>query len=418
MSNIANCGKLTIMQPNIKTSEIPANAKNNPNVWVPNCTKAVLEWALDFSGKSVEELESQGMNVSAWLNYTENPTNEDLDKFAKTTYVGRVWLSLDAPPNKKLGVQDLRQWNGKFQTTPKGNVLDLLQECTMLKCWYIGHCEENDLGTVGPVRKYNIKQNPAEVAKDIVDQFAFPAYATDMNRYVELIEEQGILVMRSGVTQSNPNRPIYIEDLRGFALVDEYAPVIFVNTRDTANARKLALMHELAHILIGCPAVSNVSVSDKIDNKVESWCNKFATEALLPEDKFREVYEAGGNNRQKPFANLDALSKKFGVCPLLIMRRIYDLGYYKNGSCQFWQDFYSKHKEILMVTDNESIGDDSSDYCRLVSSRYSKKLCIALLADALYNMDSCARDAYRLLHIYNTETLKEIAKYLKVTRAS
>ena len=92
------------------------------------------------------------------------------------------------------------------------------------------------------------------------------------------IESLGILVMESSVVGNNQNRKIDINDFRGFALSDEYTPLIFINNNDKNEARCFTLMHEVLHLL-------NESKDDifvNIDNDVEKKINKYVAEILIP----------------------------------------------------------------------------------------------------------------------------------------
>ena len=68
--------------------------------------------------------------------------------------------------------------------------------------------------------------------------------------------------------------------------------------------------------------VSNIEPSSTPFNAVESWCHKFAVEVLVPIEGFREEYRSEVLSPTE----LKRLSRKFKVSPLMILRRLYDLG--------------------------------------------------------------------------------------------
>lgn len=73
-----------------------------------------------------------------------------------------------------------------------------------------------------------------------------------------------------------------MSEFRGFALVDEYAPLIFINGADFTSAQMFTLIHELVHIWIGEGGVSNFEVMQPLPIEIERYCNAVAAEVLVP----------------------------------------------------------------------------------------------------------------------------------------
>ena len=73
------------------------------------------------------------------------------------------------------------------------------------------------------------------------------------------IESAGVLVVFNGVVGNNTHRKLDVDEFQGFALVDEYAPLIFVNNSDYKTAQIFTLAHELSHIFVGESEVDPVS---------------------------------------------------------------------------------------------------------------------------------------------------------------
>ena len=43
--------------------------------------------------------------------------------------------------------------------------------------------------------------------------------------------------MMSGIVGNNTHRPLNIDEFRAFSVIDEYAPLIFINSNDSINGK-------------------------------------------------------------------------------------------------------------------------------------------------------------------------------------
>ena len=91
------------------------------------------------------------------------------------------------------------------------------------------------------------------------------------------VEASGIFVLLIGDLGSH-HTAFNLEDFRGFALSDKIAPFIIINDHDSKAAWSFTLIHELVHVLLGQTGVS----SNNSEKEIEKFCNKVASEFLLP----------------------------------------------------------------------------------------------------------------------------------------
>lgn len=96
------------------------------------------------------------------------------------------------------------------------------------------------------------------------------------------IERLGVMAVINGVVGNNTHRQLSVEEFRGFALTDPYAPLIFVNGADAKSAQMFTLAHELAHVWLGTEGLSGFPALLPGGSDVEDWCNSAAADLLVP----------------------------------------------------------------------------------------------------------------------------------------
>lgn len=101
------------------------------------------------------------------------------------------------------------------------------------------------------------------------------------------ISNAGTVVMMSGIVGNITHRSLSIDEFRAFTIIDEYAPLIFINSNDSTNGKLFSLLHEFFHICIGENSLFNDRYNDgQRVRKTETLCNAVAVEILVPQKIF------------------------------------------------------------------------------------------------------------------------------------
>lgn len=229
----------------------------------------VLQWARQRArltqAELAKKLTAKEEQVEAWER-DGTLTYKRAEKLAEKTHIPFGYLFLTEPPEEKLPVADFRTVGGEGNGTPSPELLDVLYDAMRKQTWYRDYLielREQRLEFVGSAR---IEQNPAEVAQTIRVDFGLDTtlraeadtWQLALNLIFERLEDRGVFVLRSGVADGNPHRPLNVREFRGFALSDPYAPLIFINTRDSQAAQMFTVVHELVHLWLGLSGVSNL----------------------------------------------------------------------------------------------------------------------------------------------------------------
>lgn len=90
--------------------------------------------------------------------------------------------------------------------------------------------------------------------------------------------------MQKGGAGLGTNRPLEVNELRAFVLLDDYAPLIFINQKDSYTARIFSLIHEFIHILHGTDELLSGNDCRIVE---ERHINKVVAAFLKPPSEFR-----------------------------------------------------------------------------------------------------------------------------------
>ena len=145
---------------------------------------------------------------------------------------------------------------------------------------------------------------------------------SDLNKkldyWIKLIEDLGILVFEF--------YDIDPKQLRGYALYYDKLPIIGINHKESDNAKKFTLFHELTHLILKKEGISNINEYSFV-NGDESYCNKVAAEVLVPNKLFRNYIEENSSFKRFRIQDIEVLSQRFHVSKHVIVRRALDLGF-------------------------------------------------------------------------------------------
>lgn len=98
-----------------------------------------------------------------------------------------------------------------------------------------------------------------------------------------MLRIRALLPFFNGVVENNSHRKISVYECRGFVLVDEMAPFMFINNADWKSAQMFSIVHELAHIWTGHSAGFDFRRLQPADDPIEKLCDQIAAEFLVPE---------------------------------------------------------------------------------------------------------------------------------------
>ncbi len=271
--------------------------------------------------------------LDAWETGNEFPNLKQVEKIAEKLYVPLGYLFLDEPPEEKLPIPDFRTLNNQEISTPSPELLAVVHDAQLKQAWLKEIREEE---AIDPVLTGARTENTCAlegIASLIREKLEIDKLRSETRHYekflgeiITTLDQQGFIVIRNGVVGNNTHRPLNPEEFRGFALYDEFAPLVFINGKDAKAGQIFTIIHELAHLFLG-----ESGLDDTFNKGMEQECNRIAAEVLVPAEQLGTVYQQGKE---------EEIAKKFKVSRFVILVKarhldLIDQGYFN----QCWEEF-------------------------------------------------------------------------------
>jgi Zn-dependent peptidase ImmA (M78 family) len=286
----------------------------------------ILVWARRRAGFEISDLSKPFPKLAEWEGGVSSPTLKQLESLAKKLLAPLGYFFLPAPPQENLPIPDFRSVNDTPVQHPSPDLLETVFAMQRRQAWLRDFVIEEGAERLPFVGSASLKDKPEKVAHNIRNTLRINSgWAEGIAKWTEAFtslwlkaEHAGILIVCNGIVGNNTNRVLDVEEFRGFVLPDIYVPLVFINNADAKAAQMFTLAHELAHIWIDSAGVLNFRNMSPAENETELFCNAVAAEMLVPKD---ELLGAWGS-----IDSFYELASRFKVSPLVIARRLLDLG--------------------------------------------------------------------------------------------
>ena len=348
-----------------------------------------LRWAIQRAGISEEKAIEVFPLLDEWLYQGKRPTLNQLKKFATRFYVPLGYLFLEVLPVESIPFPMFRGGTGQ-QNDFDLNVYETVMGVQARQEWLEEYLEENErdscrfVGSISTLTPINETVDRLRTILELDSRWAFSLSTPDaaVSLLSQKLEDAGVFLAYNGVVGNNTHRPLKVSECRGFALVNEKAPYIFVNSADSKSAQLFTLIHEVTHLMLGISA--GHAGSEVLNHGVtENYCDRVAAEFLVPESLLREIW----NNDTK------YLSRRFKASELVVARRAHALNLMSDSD---YKSFWLMYSQRLNVAKKNSSG--GSFYLTSVK-RVGRNFAIHV-RNAVNNRQLSYTEAYRLTGLY------------------
>ena len=382
-------------------------------------SKDILKWIV--TKVQSDNLPSQiGKCLNEWLCGEKDPTFNQIEKISRATGIPLGYFFLQTPPVEDLSLVEYRTMDSLELRNPSRNLIDTMYDMEQIQDWM-----RSKLTTEGGTPSQIVGAMKNETSPERFAKYVRSALTIQLNWFEDAraaeppfniirsaISNTGVTVMMSGIIGNNTHRPLNIDEFRAFALVDDYAPLIFINANDSINGRLFSLLHEFAHICIGENSLFNdrYSTAGRV-KKVETLCNAVAAEILVPQEVF--TIKWGERNQEDSEQKIEELAQYFKCGITVIARKALDNNFidfatYQRIAQKAVRIFNEKRKA------QKERGDGGGDYYKTAASRIDKRF-LKMLKNSVNDGTTLYSDAFRLTNT-NRTTFAKLTQNVEVAK--
>ncbi|BDR57473.1 ImmA/IrrE family metallo-endopeptidase [Xylocopilactobacillus apis] len=266
-----------------------------------------------------------------------------------------------------------------LEVYPSRRLIDTIHSMQTRQEWLKDYLiEQNGEILFQSIPKFTFDNNPQTVANKITELLDFSKVyqrsRTDIDTFNVIrksISSLGITVMQNGIVGNDTHRTLDVNEFRAFALYDEIAPMIFINSCDSVRGKIFSLLHELIHILVGENEILNVGPDSQI--KKERWINQVTVNILMPENVFKDYINDGISSQE----NLKRLSNKFHTSLVSTAIRAKELNISDN--CNELIKWAKEQQSKNLVIKSEKKESEKRDFYTTALSRVDRRYASAVI---------------------------------------
>ena len=376
-----------------------------------NIQPAIISWAL--SQTSEEKLGTKLVeNIKHWLDGTKSPTFNQIEDFSKKSHIPLGYFFLQTPPVEQISLLEYRTLDSVELTNPSRNLIDTIHEMEAVQEWMVNYRNEWNYDTISVVGSLkgitDVRVIADTVRKDLgldVEWYKGCGNSSEaFNKIRGLLEECGIVVMMNGIVGKNTHRALDVNEFRAFAMVNDRAPLIFINGADSAGGRLFSLFHEIVHLWLGENDLYNDRRYSASGIKpAEVICNAVAGELMVPKAAFLDNWN--NNTNDDTHEKIKELARMFRCSGSVIARRALDN---KKIDKNVYDQIIADAIEAYIQSKQEK--GSGGDYYRTARSKLDGVF-VRALCESVNSGRTSFTEAYRLTNT-TSKTFSEVASGL------
>lgn len=372
----------------------------------------VLEWAQRRSGRDDEAIRGKFQKWDRWLSEEQHPSFSDVERIATYTRVPVGYLLLAEPPEERLPIPDFRIGRGHVEA-PSDDLLETIYVNQRRQAWYEDYLADyggtEALAFVGSARNMIVDEAAASISEvldyGIDGRSRLRSVDEARAHLIWAFEDLGGLVVLNSMVGNNTHRMLDLVEFRGFTLLSDTAPLVFVNARDTKRGQVFSILHEFAHVWSGDAGVSAGGEPLRgRDNQVERWCDAVAAQIAVPDEDLHTRFDDTIDLTEE----LDRLADRYRCSTLVVLIKLRELALIPSDG---FSSIYEGEVERLLGFSKAKSTGDGGDFYNNQPFRVGETLSRAIIRDAKRGTTSMT-EALRLLSFRRAPMLDTYAERL------
>lgn len=342
----------------------------------------IIQWAIRSSDRELNDLSNKFSKINDWISEESELTVNEINRLSKELKIPFGYFFLQEPPKEEVELLKYRTVENEENSKPSRDLIDTIKLMETRQTFMRETLIEDGFSPLSFVNSVSMAVPPTELAQQIKKELGLKEdwnfkNKDTFNTLRKAVSDARIIVMQNGIVGGSTRRNLDVNEFRAFILIDEFAPLIFLNAKDSYRAKIFSLCHELVHIWLGTNELYNddYKQSQSFNNKkLEVYCNQVATEIVLPTNLVKSIYDKD----EDVFYNIEKAVKASSVSSLVVCIR------FKNLNLIDHQTFKKTYKILLEkvqenIEKNQTKRDSGGgDFYATANSRLDSKFISAV----------------------------------------
>lgn len=322
---------------------------------------ATLQWAVEKSDADPVALsQRRGLGrLPDWLE-SKQPVSVSFNKveeLSRALHVPFGVLVRSVVPHRRLEPLVRYRTVGNTSVQPSRNLQDTINQMRFRQEWARDELLESGLDAnplVGSVRNAEQDDALADALRSTLGLDGRSAWkgGKSSGRFRQLKEQAsnaGIMIMLNSQVGSMSSRKLDLQEFRGFVLIDDMAPLVFINKKDSFDGMIFTLIHEVGHVLLGTQELFD-GIGGQGDRKAtERAINRAVVKAVINDDCFRRLWQEKLNEGQEPADVAESIADDFHLSALAMGIQAHQFGLTGEDTLEELQTRMNRHLQDKAV---------------------------------------------------------------------